>query len=193
MRSTDTPRTSPSPEQSPARVSPFGGREVLRAIGAAARYSGRWLGVWMVASLLLFGVSAQAQTSAGAALPSNVQGESVQAATGRCSTSATPPQLPAANCMTGLTKGKQSNFSGQVTTAAGVVPDPGTGTGTSKETNKITTVPLFGTLWQKALMSLLVMAWMALGLRGIGARARANGKQEKQESQEKHKHKQEQQ
>ena len=193
MRSTVTPRTSPSPEQSPARVSPFGGREVLRAIGAAARYGGRWLGVWMVASLLLFGVSAQAQTSAGAALPGSVLGESVQAATGRCSTTVTPPQLPAANCTTGLTKGKQSNFSGQVTTAAVVVPDPGTGTGTSKETNKITTVPLFGTLWQKALMSLLVMAWMALGLRGIGARARANGKQEKQESQEKHKHKQEQQ
>ena len=147
----------------------------------------------MVASLLLFGVSAQAQTSAGPALPGSVLGDSVQAATGRCSTSVTPPQLPAANCMTGLTKGKQSNFSGQVTTAAVVVPDPGTGTGTSKETNKITTVPLFGTLWQKALMSLLVMAWMALGLRGIGARARANGKQEKQGSQEKQKHKQEQQ
>ena len=95
--------------------------------------------------------------------------------------------------MTGLTKGKQSNFSGQVTAAAVVVPDPGTSTGAGAGTNKITTVPLFGTLWQKALMSLLVMAWMALGLRGIGARARANGKQEKQESQEKHKHKQEQQ
>ena len=147
----------------------------------------------MVASLLLFGVSAQAQTSAGAALPASVLGESVQAATGRCSTSATPPQLPATNCTTGLTKGKQSNFSGQVTTAAVVVPDPGTGTGAGAGTNKITTVPLFGTLWQKALMSLLVMAWMALGLRGIGARARANGKQEKQESQEKQKHKQEQQ
>ena len=140
----------------------------------------------MVASVLLFGVSAQAQTSAGAALPASVLGESVQAATGRCSTSATPPQLPAANCTTGLTKGKQYTFSGQVTTAAVVVPAPGTGTGT----NKITTVPLFGTLWQKALMSLLVMAWMALGLRGIGARARANGKQE---SQQKQKHKQEQQ
>ena len=182
MRSTVTPRTSPSPEQSPARVSPFGGREVLRAIGAAARYGGRWLGVWMVASLLLFGVSAQAQTSAGAALPASELGESVQAATGRCSTSATPPQLPAAICTTGLTKGKQSNFSGQVTAAAVVVPDPGTSTGAGAGTNKITTVPLFGTLWQKALMSLLVMAWMALGLRGIGARARANGKQEKQGS-----------
>ena len=141
----------------------------------------------MVASLLMFGVSAQAQTSAGAALPGSVLGESVQAATGRCSTTVTPPQLPAANCTTGLTKGKQSTFSGQVTTAAGVVPDPGTGTDTGAGTNKITTVPLFGTLWQKALMSLLVMAWMALGLRGIGARARANGKQEKQESQEKQK------
>ena len=190
MRSTDSPRTSPSPEPSPARLSPFGGREVLRAIGAAARHGGRWLGVWMVASLLLLGVSAQAQTSAGPALPASELGESVQAATGRCSTSATTPQLPATNCTTGLTKGKQYTFSGQVTTAAGVVPDPGTGTGTGKETNKITTVPLFGTLWQKALMSLLVMAWMALGLRGIGARARANGKQE---SQQKQKHKQEQQ
>ena len=188
MRSTVTPRASPSPEQSPARVSPFGGREVLRAIGAAARHGGRWLGVWMVASLLMFGVSAQAQTSAGAALPGSVLGESVQAATGRCSTTVTPPQLPAANCTTGLTKGKQSTFSGQVTTAAVVVPDPGTST--SSGTDKITTVPLFGTLWQKALMSLLVMAWMALGLRGIGARARANGKQEKQGSQEKHKQEQ---
>ena len=147
----------------------------------------------MVASLLLFGVSAQAQTSAGAALPASVLGESVQAATGRCSTSATPPQLPAAICTTGLTKGKQSNFSGQVTAAAVLVFVFFICIGTGKETNKITTVPLFGTLWQKALMSLLVMAWMALGLRGIGARARANGKQEKQESQEKHKHKQEQQ
>ena len=137
----------------------------------------------MVASLLMFGVSAQAQTSAGAALPASELGESVQAATGRCSTSATPPQLPATGCP--ITSVNEPGA-----TAAVLVPDPGTGTGTGKETNKITTVPLFGTLWQKALMSLLVMAWMALGLRGIGARARANGKQEKQGSQEKHKQEQ---